>query len=48
MELEADEREIEEDGPEYVEAESDDDEDDDEDDDDIEELSMVSIRRIFQ
>ncbi|XP_011877432.1 PREDICTED: protein MAK16 homolog [Vollenhovia emeryi] len=38
MELEADEREIEQDGPEYVEADSNDDFEDDEDD--IEELSM--------
>lgn len=44
VEFEADERETEQDGLEYVEADSDDDFEDDEDD--IEELSMVSSKTI--
>lgn len=39
MELEADEREAEQDGPRYIEADSD---EDDNDDFDVEEISMVS------
>ena len=44
MELEADDRETEQDGPEYVEADSDDDDYED-DNNDIEELSMVSNKK---
>lgn len=46
MELRADEREIEQNGPEYVEADSDDDDFED-DENDIEELSMVSDETII-
>lgn len=47
MELERDERETEQDGPEYVEADTDDDDYEDSNSDDIEELSMVSGKTII-